>query len=59
VPYTHATGPEGVEVLKFRHALTFDLANHANGLSFWQKTLEAVAAKQGEWATATMPGLAG
>jgi hypothetical protein len=57
VPYTYMPGPEGVEVLEFRHATSFNFVNHANGLPFWQKALETVTAKQDEWATAKMPAL--
>ncbi|MCW1431706.1 cupin domain-containing protein [Novosphingobium sp. JCM 18896] len=57
VPYTYTPGPEGVEALEFRHATSFNFVNHANGLAFWQKALDTVTAKQGEWASATMPAL--
>ena len=57
MPYTYTTGPEGVEVLEFRHATEFNFVNHANGLAFWEKALETVKANQADWATARMPAL--
>jgi len=57
VPYSYTPGPEGVELLEFRHATQFNFVNHANGLAFWEKALETVKGKQQEWAEARMPPL--
>jgi len=57
VPYGYTPGPEGVEVLEFRHATSFNFVNHANGLPFWEKALETVRANQPVWDTAKMPAL--
>ena len=57
VPYGYTPGPEGVEVLEFRHATHFNFVNHANGLGFWEKALESVKANRPDWATAKMPAL--
>ena len=57
VPYSYTPGPEGVELLEFRHATQFNFVNHANGLAFWEKALQTVKAKQPEWAGAKMPVL--
>ena len=55
VPYTYTAGPNGVEVLEFRHATSFNFVNHANGEAFWEKAVETVRANQGNWMTAAMP----
>lgn len=55
VPYGYTPGPEGVELLEFRHATTFNFVNHANGLAFWEKALETVKAAQPAWEEARMP----
>jgi len=57
VPYAYTPGPEGVELLEFRHATSFNFVNHANGIAFWEKALETVKAAQPAWATAQMPAL--
>lgn len=58
VPYGYTPGSEGVELLEFRHATTFNFVNHANGLAFWEKALETVKAAQPVWDDAKMPTLA-
>jgi quercetin dioxygenase-like cupin family protein len=55
VPYGYTPGPEGVEVLEFRHATSFNFVNHANGQAFWEKALETVRANRSLWETAAMP----
>ena len=57
VPYSYTPGPQGVELLEFRHATSFNFVNHANGTAFWEKALETVKANKEAWATATMPAL--
>lgn len=57
VPYSYTPGPEGVELLEFRHATSFNFVNHANGTAFWEKALETVKANRQAWATAKMPAL--
>lgn len=55
VPYSYRPGPDGVEVLEFRHAPHFDFINLANGEAFWAKAAETVAANVEGWRTATPP----
>ena len=57
VPYGYTPGPEGVELLEFRHATQFNFVNHANGLGFWNKALRTVSDAQPAWAEAKMPTL--
>lgn len=57
MPYTYQVGPDGVELLEFRHANTFDFRNHSNGEAFWKKGAEIVAANQADWQKAKMPAL--
>src|ERR1700759_4221360 len=54
VPYGYKPGPDGVELLEFRHANAFNFVNHAKGQSFWDKALETVNANQADWKTAKM-----
>lgn len=57
VPYGYTPGPDGVELLEFRHATEFNFVNHANGEAFWNKALETVKASQDAWECAKMPAL--
>lgn len=57
VPYSYTPGPEGVELLEFRHATTFNFVNHANGVAFWEKALDTVRAAQPGWERAKMPAM--
>ena len=57
VPYTYRPGPEGVEVLEFRHATSFNFVNHAKGAAFWAKAAETVAANLDDWKAAVPPSV--
>jgi mannose-6-phosphate isomerase-like protein (cupin superfamily) len=57
VPYTYRVGPEGVELLEFRHATHFNFVNHAKGAAFWEKAAETAAANQESWKTVKRPAL--
>ncbi len=57
VPYTYKMGPEGVEILEFRHETKFNFLNLAKGAAFWDKAVETVAAQQEEWKTAKRPSV--
>ncbi|PEQ13626.1 hypothetical protein B2G71_04675 [Novosphingobium sp. PC22D] len=59
VPYSYTPGPDGVEVLEFRNATSFNFVNHANGLAFWEKALETVRGSQDIWDRAEMPVASG
>lgn len=57
VPYTYRPGPEGVEVLEFRHTGQFDFVNHSKGEAFYDKGAEAIAANVEGWKVAKRPPL--
>jgi hypothetical protein len=54
-PYTYHAGPEGVEVLEYRHTLEIDFQNYAKGKAFYDKAVETVIAKRDEWRAAVRP----
>jgi hypothetical protein len=55
-PYTYRPGPEGVEVLEFRHATHFDFRNLSDNEAFYAKGAETVAANREAWRQAKPPG---
>ena len=55
VPYTYKPGPDGVEVLEFRHATQFNFVNLAKSPAYWAKAAETVAANVEDWKTARRP----
>ena len=57
VPYTYKPGPEGVELLEFRHANAFNFVNLAKGEGFWDKAAEVTAQHREAWKTARRPSL--
>lgn len=57
VPYTYRPGPEGVEVLEFRHTGTFNFLNLSKGEAFYAKAAETVAANLADWKVAKRPAL--
>jgi hypothetical protein len=56
-PYTYRAGPDGVELLEFRHATQFNFVNRANSEAFWTKAYETVKANRESWQKAKMPAL--
>ena len=57
VPYTYRPGPEGVELLEFRHANQFDFQLFARNQAFYDKAVETVTANREIWRTAKPPAL--
>jgi hypothetical protein len=57
VPYTYRPGPDGAEILEFRHATHFSFINMAKGAAFWDKAAEIAANSRAEWKTAARPKL--
>jgi hypothetical protein len=57
VPYTYKPGPDGVELLEFRHATRFNFNVLATGEAFWKRAVETAEARKEEWRTAKMPPL--
>lgn len=57
VPYAYTPGPDGVELLEFRHNTSFNFVNHANGVAFWDKAAKTAEANAEDWKTAKRPNL--
>jgi len=55
-PYTYEPGPDGVEVLEFRHTATVDFRILASGAAYWSKSLQRVAERRADWSKARRPG---
>ena len=55
VPYTYKPGPDGVELLEFRHATHFNFVNLAKGAAFWAKAAEVCAENRADWNAAERP----
>src|SRR5262249_45229063 len=55
-PYTYTAGPQGVEVLEFRHATSFDIKIRDKTLEQWKPIIEAVKANGERWAAADAAG---
>jgi hypothetical protein len=54
-PYAFTPGPEGVEILEFRHEPIRDTVIHANNPAYWDKAVETVAANAERWSTEARP----
>lgn len=55
VPYTYTPGPEGVELLEFRHATEFNFVNHARSEAFYGKAEKVVTDNIAGWRQARPP----
>ena len=53
--YAYRPGPDGVELLEFRHEGRFDFKNLAKNPAFYAKALKTVAANREAWRTAKRP----
>ena len=53
--YRYTPGPEGVEVLEFRHAEDFDIDFLAKSAGIWSKIAGTVASRREAWASETPP----
>jgi hypothetical protein len=56
--YTYRPGPDGVEVLEFRHATQVDFRLFGTSNNFFAKSLETIAANRADWETAKRPSAA-
>jgi mannose-6-phosphate isomerase-like protein (cupin superfamily) len=54
-PYTYRPGPDGVEVLEFRHATEFNFLNLSKNPAFWDKAAQTVADNIDGWREAVRP----
>ncbi|KHK90138.1 cupin domain-containing protein [Novosphingobium malaysiense] len=57
VPYAYKPGPDGVELLEFRHEGKFNFVNLAKNATFWEKAAEQAAEHREGWKTAKRPRL--
>ncbi len=57
VPYTYRPGPDGVELLEFRHATHFDFKLLVEGDAFWKRAAQISEQRSEEWRNAKMPPL--
>jgi len=55
VPYTYKIGPEGVELLEFRHETSFNFVNYAKNEAFWEKAYEDAKKHSPGWKDAKRP----
>ena len=53
--YSYTPGPDGVEVLEFRTAETFNIRFLAGNPAFWAKAMETVKSERPGWGTQTPP----
>jgi hypothetical protein len=56
-PYSYRPGPDGVELLEFRHKTHFNYVNHVHGEGFWSKAIDTVKTNRESWKTEKMPAL--
>jgi hypothetical protein len=55
--YTYTPGPDGAEVLEFRHTAMIDFRILTSGAAaFWAKGLQQVAERRADWKAAERPG---
>jgi len=54
-PYTYRAGPEGVEVLEFRHTLDIDFQNYAKNRAFYEKAITTIMENRDLWQKSPMP----
>jgi hypothetical protein len=55
--YAYRPGPDGVEILEFRHNTQFDFRNLAKNEAYYDKAAETIAANRADWKEAKMPAL--
>ena len=53
-PYTYAIGPEGLEILEFRHEGDFNSRAMGGTKAYWDKAVSAITANRAAW-QAMMP----
>jgi hypothetical protein len=58
VPYSYTPGPDGVEVLEFRTADSFDIRFLGKTKTFWDKTADAVRRERVNWPGQVPPSTA-
>ncbi len=54
-PYVYAAGPDGVELLEFRHSSDFNTSVRNGSTAYWDRMIAGVAANRAAWQAATPP----
>lgn len=54
-PYTYRAGPDGAEVLEFRHTIDVDFQNYAKNRAFYDKAVSTILANRDAWRSAGKP----
>lgn len=54
-PYTYRAGPDGVEVLEFRHTLDIDFQNYAKNQAFYDKAISTIRENRDFWQKVSKP----
>lgn len=57
VPYTYTPGPEGLEILEFRHASHFNFVNHARNENFYTRAEKTISDNLEGWRNAQPPSI--
>ena len=57
VPYTYRAGPDGVELLEFRHETRANLRHFSKTEKWWKKAAETCEANRESWLKAKKPSL--
>jgi mannose-6-phosphate isomerase-like protein (cupin superfamily) len=53
--YKYRPGPDGVELLEFRHATHFDIQNYSKGAAFYEQALQTVTSNLENWRNSKRP----
>lgn len=53
--YSYTAGPEGIEILEFRHASKIDMKWRDSKPEYWTRVAEHIEAKQNVWMNETPP----
>ena len=48
-PYAYTAGPDGLEILEFRTANSFDIEILAKNPAFWERAAQSTQARQAAW----------
>jgi quercetin dioxygenase-like cupin family protein len=56
--YQYSAGPEGVEVMEFRAAISFNMRFSGNSAQFWARAANIAAANRDQWRAGPVPVVA-
>jgi hypothetical protein len=55
VPYAYTAGAEGVELIEFRKAESFDIKTSAKSDAYWESIMDKIASRRAFWADEQRP----